>query len=210
MKMLIADDHAVLRKGLIQILAEGFPGTQFGETSSTPETLEHLSQQKWDALVLDVFMPGRSGLEVLHEVRKHHPHLPVLVLSSAPEEQLAVRVLSAGASGYLNKQVAAEELVRALRKILSGGKYISPLLADQLGTEVGRSHDAKEAALSDREYAVLQSLMAGKSITEIGNELCLSPKTISVYHTRIWQKLGVHNDIEMVNCAVERELVVRK
>ena len=210
MKILIADDHAVLRKGLIQILAEGFPRAEFGEASSTPETLEHLSLQKWDVLVLDVFMPGRSGLEVLHEVRKLYSHMPVLVLSSAPEEQLALRVLTAGASGYLNKQVAAEELVRALKRILSGGRYISSAIADQLGAEVGRSHETRESKLSDREYAVLQSLLAGKSITEIGNELCLSPKTISVYHTRIWQKLGVHNDIEMVNHALECGLVVRK
>ena len=118
MKILIADDHAVLRKGLVQILAEEFPDAHFGETANTPETLACLSRDRWDVLVLDIFMPGRTGLEVLLDVRQHQPDLPVLVLSSAPEEQLAVRVLKAGASGYLNKQTAAEELVRGYEPII--------------------------------------------------------------------------------------------
>ena len=129
MKILIADDHAMLRKGLIQILADEYPGAKFGETATTPATLAGLAFERWDALILDIFLPGRTGLEVLHEVRRQQPALPVLVVSSAPEEQLAVRVLKAGASGYLNKQAAPEELVRAISRLLAGGRYVSMAVA---------------------------------------------------------------------------------
>jgi DNA-binding NarL/FixJ family response regulator len=207
MKILIADDHAVLRKGLIQLLAEEFPDAQFVEASTTPETLNCLSRQRCDVLVLDIFMPGRSGLEVLYDVRRHHPNLPVLVLSSAPEEQLAVRVLKAGASGYLNKQAAPEELVKAVRKVLEGGRYVSAAMAEQLAEEISQAERPSHDKLTDREYAVLQLLIAGKSIKEIADELSLSAKTVSTYHTRIWEKLRVRNDVEMVRYAFEHRLV---
>src|SRR5260370_410485 len=132
MRILIADDHALLREGLRQTLAEAFPNAEFGGAGTTGETLQYLGKRRWDILVLDVFMPGRSGLEVLHEVRQHYPRVPVLVLSSAPEEQLALRVLEAGASGYLNKQTAPQDLVRAVRRILAGGKYVTDTLAEKL------------------------------------------------------------------------------
>ena len=201
MNILIADDHLVLRKGLIQILAEEFPDGQFGEASTTPQTLDLLTQQPWDVLVLDIFMPGRSGLEVLHAVRHQFASLPVLVLSSAPEEQLALRVLKAGASGYLNKQTAAEELVKAVRKLLAGGRYVSNKLAERLVVELGQANQTSHDTLSDREYAVLHGLLAGKSIKEIATELSLSAKTVSTFHTRIWEKLGVRNDVELGRCA---------
>ena len=201
MNILIADDHLVLRKGLIQILSEEFPDGQFGEASTTPQTLDLLTQQPWDVLVLDIFMPGRSGLEVLHAVRHQFASLPVLVLSSAPEEQLALRVLKAGASGYLNKQTAAEELVKAVRKLLAGGRYVSNKLAERLVVELGQANQTSHDTLSDREYAVLHGLLAGKSIKEIATELSLSAKTVSTFHTRIWEKLGVRNDVELGRCA---------
>lgn len=207
MKILIADDHILLRKGLIQILAEEFPEACFGEASTTPETLNCLAQQRWDVLVLDIFMPGRSGLEVLYDTRRHYPNLPVLVLSSAPEQQLAVRVLKAGANGYLNKQVAPEELVKAVRRILAGRRYVSAAMAERLAMEIGQGDRPVHDKLSDREYTVLQLLMAGKSVKEIGDKLSLSAKTISTYHTRIWKKLHVENDVEMVRYALEQGLV---
>jgi two-component system, NarL family, invasion response regulator UvrY len=206
LKILIADDHAVLRKGLIQLLGEEFPDAQFGEASTTPETLTCLSRQRWDMLVLDIFMPGRSGLEVLYDVRQHHPNLPVLVLSSAPEEQLAVRVLKSGASGYLNKQTAPEELVTAVKKVMAGGRYVSAAMAEQLAMEIGQVERPSHDQLTDREYSVLQLLIGGKSIKEIADELSLSAKTVSTYHTRIWGKLNVRNDIEMVRYALEHGL----
>jgi DNA-binding NarL/FixJ family response regulator len=206
MKILIADDHAVLRKGLVMILAEAFPGTEFGEASSAAETLDYLRQQRWDVLILDIFMPGRSGLDVLGEVRQHSVRLPVLVLSSAPEEQLAIRVLKAGASGYLNKQVAPEELAKAVRKVLAGGRYVSAALAERLAAELGQTDRPPHESLSDREYAVLLRLVAGQSVKAIATDLCLSPKTVSTYHTRIWGKLGVRGDAELVKYALEHGL----
>jgi DNA-binding NarL/FixJ family response regulator len=207
MRILIADDHAILRKGLQQILADEFPEAQFGEASSTQETLGALSKERWDLLVLDIFMPGRSGLEILYDVRKNHPQLPVLVLSSAPEDQLAVRVLKAGARGYLNKQVAPEELVNAVRKLLSGGWYLSAAAAEQMAADISYTDGPLHVKLSDREYTVLTMLMAGKSIKDIARELSLSPKTISTFHARIRGKLRVNNDIEMVRYAIEHGLV---
>jgi len=158
MKILLADDHAVLRKGLVQLLTDEFPKAQFGEASTTAETLDCLSRQSWDVLVLDIFMPGRSGLDVLCEVRLHHPALPVLVLSSAPEEQMAARVLKAGASGYLNKQAAPEELVKAIRKVLEGGRYVSTAMAERLAGQIGQTDQPLHETLSNREYAVLRLL----------------------------------------------------
>jgi DNA-binding NarL/FixJ family response regulator len=206
MKILLADDHAVVRTGLRQILAEAFPDASFGETATTPETLAALSRDRWDVLVLDIFMPGRTGLEVLHDVRQRQPDLPVLVVSSAPEEQLAVRVLRAGAGGYLNKQAAPEELVRAIDRLLAGGRYVSAKLAERLAALIGRVERPAADRLSDREFAVLQLLLAGRSIKEIAAELSLSGKTVSTYHTRIWEKLGVRNDVELVHYAIENRL----
>jgi DNA-binding NarL/FixJ family response regulator len=201
MNILIADDHALLRKGLIQILADEYPAAYFGEASTTPKTLDCLSQSSWDLLILDIFMPGRSGLEVLCEVKRHHAKVPVLVLSSAPEDQMAVRVLKAGASGYLNKQTAPEDLVQAVEKILAGGRFISPRVAELLAMEIGQDFSLHDK-LSVREFAVLQLLVEGKTVTEIASELSLSPKTVSTYHTRIWEKLRVKNDVEMVRYAI--------
>ena len=206
MKILIADDHAILRKGLIQILTDEFPEAQFGEASNTSETLNRLSQNPWDLLLLDIFMPGRSGLEVLYDVRRNHPHLPVLVLSSAPEDQLALRVLKSGARGYLNKQAAPEHLVNAVRKVLSGGKYLSAAMAERLVEEIGQPRHNLHEELSDREYSVLKLLIAGKSINEIAEELSLSAKTVSTFHMRIWKKLRVRSDVEMTRYAIDHEL----
>jgi two-component system, NarL family, invasion response regulator UvrY len=206
MNILIADDHGVLRTGLIQILAEGYPDAHFGEASTTPDTLDCLARQRWDVLVLDIFMPGRSGLDVLQHVRAHYPDMPVLVLSSAPEEQLATRVLKAGASGYLNKQAAPEELVGAIRKLRAGGRYVSVAMAERLAEEIGRVGQPPHEKLSDREYDVLRQLMTGRSVKDIAEELCLSPKTVSTYHTRIWEKLGVHNDVELIRYAIDHRL----
>jgi len=207
MKILVADDHAVLRKGLVQLLADEFPEAQVGEASTTSETLDCLSQHAWDVLVLDIFMPGRSGLDVLHDVRRQHSKLPVLVLSSAPEEQLATRVLKAGASGYLNKQVAPEELVKAVRQVASGGRYVSSAMAERLAAEIGQTAKPPHETLSDREYAVLQLLATGKSIKQIANELSLSAKTVSTYHTRIWDKLNVRTDAALILYAIEHGIV---
>ena len=207
MKILIADDHAILRKGLIQLFIDAFPEVMVGEASNTTETLESLSQKPWDLLVLDIFMPGRGGLEILSTIRRQHPNLPVLVLSSAPEDQLGLRVLKSGARGYLNKQAAPEELVKAVRQILAGGRYVSAGLADRLAEVFSVPKIPLHSGLSDREYSVMKLLVEGKSINQIAEELSLSVKTISTYHVRIWKKLRVRSDIEMTRYVIDHGLV---
>ena len=205
--ILIADDHAMVRSGFKRILAEELPGAEFGEAASVPETLARLEEKDWDALVLDIFMPGGGGFEVLARIASIQPQLPVLVLSSAPEEQLALRALQAGAAGYLNKQAAGEELVRALRQILSGLRYLSDKLAQRLATEFAHpSPQTRHERLSGREFQVLQMLVAGKPLKQIAAELSLSPKTISTFHTRMLEKLRLQNDVELVRYALENKL----
>jgi two-component system invasion response regulator UvrY len=206
MRILLADDHAVLRQGLKQILLDEFPQAEFRETGTTQETLDSLPGSPWDIIILDVFMPGRSGLEVLDAVRQMASRPPVLVLSSAPEEQLAVRVLRAGASGYLNKQAAPDHLVQAVRRLIQGGKYVSAAVAERLVADASRAARLPHEKLSDREFQVMRLLVAGKSLKEVAAELSLSVKTISTFHTRIWEKLGVKNDVELVHYALEHRL----
>ncbi len=207
MNILLADDHIVLRQGLKQILSDGFEKLEFGEAGTTQETLDQLEKKNWDALVLDINMPGRNGLEVLREAREHYPKLPILVLSSAPEEQMAIRVLKAGAAGYLNKQVAPEELVEALRKLLAGGRYVSPRLAESLAGEVSRLSRPPHEQLSDREFQVMQLLAAGKSLKEISDVLSLSVKTISTFRGRVLLKLKLNNNVELAHYARENGLL---
>jgi two-component system, NarL family, invasion response regulator UvrY len=205
-RILLADDHAVLRAGLIRLLTEKYPSAEFGEAKDSAETLDYLSRKDWDILILDIFMPGRGGIDILHEVRLRYPGLPVLVLSSAPEEQLAIRVFKSGALGYLNKQSAPEELVEAVGKLLMGGKYVSPAVAELLAENTSQIGFAPHDLLSNREYEVLRLLATGKSIKEIASELRLSAKTISTFHTRIWAKLHVQNDVELIRYALDHEL----
>jgi two-component system invasion response regulator UvrY len=207
MKILLADDHIVLRQGLKQILAEGFEKAEFGESSNTQQTLEQLAKTNWDVLVLDINMPGRSGLEVLREARSNYPRLPVLVLSSAPEEQLAIRVLKAGAAGYLNKQAAPEELVEALRKVTAGGRYISNRLAERLAGEIARTNRPAHEQLSDREFQVMQLVAGGKSLKEISDALSLSVKTISTFRGRVLAKLRLNNNVELAHYARDNSLL---
>jgi len=209
MKILIVDDHIVLRQGLKQVLSDGLEKAEFGEAGNTGEALDQLAKKRWDILVLDINLPGRSGLEVLHESRERFPKLPVLVLSSAPEEQLAVRVLKAGASGYLNKQTAPEELVEAVRKLSAGGRYIGPRLAERLAAELARSEKVPHEQLSDREFQVMQLLAAGQSLKEIADELSLSVKTISTFRGRILSKLKLDNNVALAHYASEHGLLDR-
>jgi DNA-binding NarL/FixJ family response regulator len=207
MKILIADDHSVVREGLRQVLADEFPGAFFGYAENTQQTLDSLRKEEWDIVLLDVFMPGRSGLEVLREARLFHPKLPVLVVTSAPEEQLAVRVLQAGAAGFLNKQAASDELVVGVKKLLAGGRYVSPRLAETLARDLARPTQLPHEELSDREFQVFQLLISGKNLKTIASELSLSPKTISTFHSRILDKLKLQNDVQLVHYALEHQLL---
>jgi DNA-binding NarL/FixJ family response regulator len=158
-------------------------------------------------LVLDIFLPGRSGLDVLREIEASNPELPVLVLSSAPEEQMAVRVLRAGAAGYLNKRAAPEELARAVKKVAAGGTYASAKLGEKLAGDLAHPSHAPREQLSDREFQVMQMLVVGKCVKEIASDLALSPKTVSTFHTRLMGKLRLQNDVELVRYALEHNLV---
>ena len=207
-KVLIADDHAVVRQGLKQILADTSEMVVAGEAINGEEVLEQVRGQPWDVLVLDMSMPGRGGYDVLKDLKQIQPKLPVLILSIHSEEQYAVRLLQAGASGYLTKESAPEELVQAIQKVVSGGRYISPALAEKLAFQLG--HESEKPAhesLSDREFQVLRLIAGGKTATQIAEDLALSVKTVSTYRTRILQKMRLKTNAELIRYAIENHLV---
>lgn len=208
MKVLIADDHAVVRRGLRQIL-EAEPDLEVaGEATSGAEVMDALRMQRYDVAVLDITMPGRGGLEVLHEIRQKFPELRVLILSMHPEERYALRVLKAGAAGYLTKESAADELIIALRKVAAGGKYVSPTLAerlvDEIGTEISKSPHER---LSDREHQILCMIASGMTVTGIASELHLGTNTVSTYRARLLGKLKLANNAELTHYAIRNRLV---
>jgi DNA-binding NarL/FixJ family response regulator len=207
MKILLADDHAVVRRGLKQILTDEFKRATFGEARNAQEALDLVWKQEWDVVVLDITMPGRSGLDALREIKKSKPRLPVLVLSMHPENQFAVRVLKAGAAGYMTKESAPEELVDAVKKVFAGGRYVSAALGETLAASLSTSHRAPQEKLSDREFQVLRLIASGKMATEIARELSLSVKTISTYRTRILEKMGMKNNAELMHYAIQHRLV---
>jgi len=208
MKVLIADDHAVVRRGLKQILSEERDVTVVGEAKNGHEALEMSRRLEWDVAVVDYAMPGRSGVELLKEIKRHHPKRPVLVLSMYPEEWHAVQVLRAGGAGYLSKETATEELMTAIRKGAKGGRYVSAGLAEKLASGLAPDRArAPHETLSDREYRVLWLLASGKPISQIALEMFLSPSTISTYRTRILRKLGLANNAQLVQYAVQHQLI---
>jgi two-component system invasion response regulator UvrY len=207
-RALIADDHAVVRQGLKQILGDTPEMLVAGEATNGQEVLDKVRAEPWDVVVLDISMPDRSGLDVLKQLRSERPKLPVLVLSMHSEDQYAVRVLKAGASGYLTKDSAPDELVKAIRKVVSGGRYVSSLLAEKLAFEIGTdSSRLPHETLSDREFQVLRGIAAGKSVTEIAAELYLSPKTVSTYRARLLQKMNLGTTAELIHYAMQNHLI---
>lgn len=205
--IIIADDHAVVRQGVRQILAAEPDMQVVGEARNFGETLEAVRDLEWDVLILDYFMPGGNGLQVLKQIQKSHPKRPVLILSMHPEEAIAVSALRAGAAGYICKDSAAEELPVAIRKAVSGGKYVSTSLAEQLALELREgSEGLPHESLSDREYRVMWMIASGKSIAHIAKELALSPNTVSTYRLRILKKLKVDNNADLVRYAVRHGL----
>jgi two-component system invasion response regulator UvrY len=208
LKILIADDHAIVRQGLKQIVTETRDMTVAGEASNGQELLNKIREGEYDVVVLDITMPVRDGMDVLRQLRSEKPRLPVLMLSIHPEEQYALRALRAGASGYLTKESAPDELVVAIRKVSSGGKYISASLAEKLAFELEFGHEqALHEVLSDREYQVLCLIASGKTVTEIAQELSLSEKTISTYRSRILEKMNMKNNAELTYYAIKNQLI---
>jgi two-component system invasion response regulator UvrY len=207
-KLMVADDHAIVRKGIEQIIAETDDIVVSAEARNGQEVLERSGKNDFDIVLLDISMPGRDGLEVLKELKRQRPKLAVLMLSMYPEEQYAVRALRSGASGYLTKESAPDELIAAIRKVSAGGKYISSSLAEKLALKLGNYSDSPvHEQLSDREYQIMTMLAAGKTLTEIADELALSVKTISTYRARLLQKMNMKSNAEITRYAIENKLV---
>jgi two-component system invasion response regulator UvrY len=207
-RFLIVDDHVVVRRGVIQILAEHFKQAEFGEASSAHEALEQIWKGEWNLVILDISLPGRSGLDALKELKQARPGIPVLILSMHTEDEFALRAIKGGASGYLTKETIATELVAASEKALAGGEYIRPSIADKLVSFL-RAEDSVEPhhSLSNREYQVLTMIAAGKTVKEMGAELSMSVKTISTYRTRMLEKMRMKNDAELIRYALQHKLV---
>jgi two-component system invasion response regulator UvrY len=197
-KLLIADDHPVVRQGIRLILAEAADITVADEAVNGASAISKSQRGGWDAILLDLSMPGSDGLEVLKQLRREHPSLPILVLSVHPEDQFALRAIRAGASGYLTKDSAPEELVNAIRRVVQGGHYLSPWLSDRLAREIANgAPSSPHEQLSDREYQVMLRIASGKTTKEIADELSLSHKTVSTYRSRLSRKMGLTGEAEL-------------
>jgi hypothetical protein len=208
MKVLIADDHTIVREGLKRILLEAFPFCEIHDVSDAADLLKKAFSEKWDIIISDISMPGQSGIEVLKQIKEHAPLVPVLILSMHSPEQYAVRSIKAGASGYLTKESAPFELVNAVEKILGGKKYITPQVAEVLAESIEQNVDKPpHEILSDREFEVLKLLASGQSISKIAEALSLSVNTISTYRARIMEKLNIHNNANLVKYAMKQGLI---
>jgi len=208
LRLLVADDHEIVRKGLVKVLAEILQPIKVDEANNGQEALSKVLKSEYDLVVLDIKMPGKSGLDVLKEIKQHKPQLPVLILSMHPEEQFAIRAMRAGASGYLTKECAGDELVLAVRKTLKGERYISSTLAEILaGDLTSDSGKPLHEILSDREYQVMLMIASGKPVGAIAKELRLSAKTISSYRTNILLKTRMKNNAEITHYAIQNKLV---
>lgn len=198
----------MVRQGLKLILADHFQRAVFGEARNAQEAFARITREKWDVVVLDITLPGRSGLEVLKEMKRLRPKTPVLVLSMHPEDQFAVRLLKTGAAGYLTKESASEELVGAIEKVVSGGRYISPSLAERMASYLDMDvQKAPHERLSDREFLILRMIASGKAVSQIARELSLSVKTISTYRARLLEKMDLKNNAELTHYALQKGLV---
>jgi two-component system invasion response regulator UvrY len=206
-RVLLVDDHAVVRRGVRSIVEDKMPGVQVAEASNGDEALSALAEN-FDAVVLDLSMPGRDGFDLLAEIKHRHPKLPVLIMSLHGEEQFAVRALRAGAAGYLTKSTAPELLVTAITKVLRGGRYISEAVAERLADGVGESGSASlHERLSDREFDVMRGIASGRSVGEIAAQMHLSVKTVSTYRARLLEKMGMSSNAELTRYALEAGLV---
>jgi len=208
MRILLADDHAMVRNGLQLILAAAFKEAKFGEAADCQQALAAAIEHHWDLVILDVSMPGRGGLDVLKELKAQRPKTPVLVLSMHAERQFAVRALRAGAAGYLTKASAGAELLKAVERILAGGRYVSAMLAEQLAAELGHAGGGLlHERLSAREFEILRLIASGKTVKEIAVELALSGNTISTYRARILEKMKMRTNAELTHYAISNQLV---
>ena len=208
MRLLLVDDHKVLRRGLRGVVEEDFPGTEIGEAADSQTALELIYGETWDLVLLDINIPGRNGFDVLQEIKHHSPATPVLVVSASPEEDFAVRALKLQAAGYLTKSRVADELKLAIKKALSGGRYVTASLAEKLAASLGDDvKGARHESLSNREFQVLRLVALGRSLKEISAELSLSEKTVGTYRRRIAEKMGLSTNVELARYAIQAGLV---
>jgi len=208
LRILIADDHAIVRKGLIQIILEEYPSATIGEVEDAEQLIHKAINEEWDVVICDLSMPGRSGLDALHQIKQFSPRLPVLIMSMHPEDQYALRVLKAGASGYLGKDTIHDDLIRAIQTVRLGKKFITPSIAEKLAEAFNA--DAEQMlheSLSDREFDVLKLLASGKSVSEIAEQLSLSVTTVSTYRSRIMKKMNMHSNADLTRYALEKGLI---
>ena len=203
-RILLIDDHVAVRKGLEQMLGSEFPFAVFGSASTAQKCVEEIERATWDVGILDLSLREVSGLDLIRRMKEKQPRLAVLIYTMYPEEQFGIRALKAGADGYVTKDVASTEVVRAVKRLLAGGRYISPALAERLAQKVAvRAHDKPHELLSNREFIVLRKMGAGKSVSQIAGELALSVKTVSTYRTRILSKLELKTTAELLRYAIE-------
>jgi DNA-binding NarL/FixJ family response regulator len=207
-RILIADDHAIVRKGLRQLILEDYPSAIIGEVGDGESLIASALKEKWDLIISDISMPGRSGLEALQQIKEIDPSIPVLIMSMHPEDQYALRVFKAGASGYLSKDAVHEELIQAIRLIRNGRKFITPTIAEKLaGALDGDDKKEPHEFLSNREFDVLKMLASGRSISEIAEQLSLSATTVSTYRSRILEKTALKTNADLTRYALEKKLI---
>ena len=208
LRILIVDDHPIVRQGLRQTLTDAAEIGEIAEAGTPQEALDLVRLGKWDAVILDIGLPGRGGLEVLKDIKREVPKLPVLILSMHAEDQYAVRTVRAGAAGYLTKGAATENLIEAVRKVAAGGRYISPEVADRLANELTVDADRPlHASLSDREFDVLRSIASGHTVGDIADRLSLSVKTVSTYRAHILEKMHLKNNAELMHYVLTNHLL---
>jgi two-component system invasion response regulator UvrY len=208
LRILIADDHAIIRKGLKQILLEEYPSAIIEEVSDAEEVIKKTISDEWDIIICDLSMPGRSGLDVVQQMKQNFPKLPVLILSIHPEEQYAIRVLRAGAAGYLSKDAATQELVKAVQRVLQGRKYVSSAIAEKMASELDQDTSRPpHEVLSDREFDVFKMIAFGKTVSEIAEQLALSITTVSTYRARILVKMNMKTNAELTRYGLENKLI---
>lgn len=207
-RILIADDHAIVRRGMKQLLLEHYPFATIGEAANVEELISEVMDKQWDVVVCDMNMPGRSGLDALTQIKEISPKLPVLIMSMYPEDQYALRVLKSGASGYLAKETIHDDIVRAIETVMQGKRFITSAVAERLAEAVNSDiHRELHETLSDREFDVFKLLASGKSVSEIALQLSLSSTTVSTYRSRIMEKMSMKSNAELARYAIEKGLI---
>ena len=207
-RILIADDHMLIREGLKKIIDKEIDISIIGEAKNGAEIMDFLAKKPFDVLVLDISLPDRDGLDVLKEIKILNPSISVLILSMHPEDRFAVRALRAGASGYITKESASDELVNAIRKVTTGGKYVSRQLAEKLAFDLDWNTDKElHERLSNREFQILLLLGSGKTVKEISDNLCISSSTVNTYRTRILEKMGMHSNVQLIHYVIRNKLI---